>query len=217
MEEIYLTVTKEDWLRGYNIDVSNHIEITFKGLKYLSWSYAEMYLRTNFQNLVVDFERTFEDNSWSYIFGNERNGYFCLPYIVDVKSNLKTTKLYYPIIDQSNKAILNPNAMQINTSLQRARTKIIALTTGIGFSLYNGEDIKEIISEKVEKVKIEKEQVKKTILEKLKTELDECQSIEVYDSIMNRWRNAFGKIKDSDYKAGLILLENKKNELENNE
>ena len=45
-----------------------------------------------------------------------------------------------PVINNQNKAIPNPNAMDVNTAMQRCLVKTIALF-GIGLYIYAGEDL----------------------------------------------------------------------------
>ncbi len=45
-----------------------------------------------------------------------------------------------PVMDYRNKAVPNPDAFAVNTAMQRALTKAIALH-GLGLSLYVGEDL----------------------------------------------------------------------------
>ena len=47
-----------------------------------------------------------------------------------------------PIINNMNKPIANPNAMDVNTAMQRCLVKAIALH-GIGLYIYAGEDLPE--------------------------------------------------------------------------
>ena len=47
-----------------------------------------------------------------------------------------------PVINYSNKAIPNPDAMAVNTAMQRCLAKAIALH-GIGLYIYAGEDLPE--------------------------------------------------------------------------
>lgn len=47
---------------------------------------------------------------------------------------------WHPVLDDGNKSIKEPNAFQVNRSIQRALTKAIALH-GLGLSLYIGEDV----------------------------------------------------------------------------
>ena len=47
-----------------------------------------------------------------------------------------------PVINNQNKAIANPNAMDVNTAMMRCLVKTISLF-GIGLYIYAGEDIPE--------------------------------------------------------------------------
>jgi hypothetical protein len=65
----------------------------------------------------------------------------------------KTMTEYLPVLDGANKAITNPNAMQVNSAMKRCLVKSIAICTGIGLSLYAGDEFwdeaEEPISDKV--------------------------------------------------------------------
>jgi len=52
----------------------------------------------------------------------------------------KSMTCQMPVINNSNKAIANPNAMDVNTAMQRCLVKTIALF-GIGLYIYAGEDL----------------------------------------------------------------------------
>ena len=60
---------------------------------------------------------------------------------------------YLPVIDGANKAITNPNAMQVNNAMKRCLVKCIAICTGIGLSLYAGDEFwdepEESIADKI--------------------------------------------------------------------
>ena len=45
-----------------------------------------------------------------------------------------------PVMDNYNKPIIEPNAMQVNTAMQRCLAKAIALH-GLGLYIYQGEDL----------------------------------------------------------------------------
>ena len=57
-----------------------------------------------------------------------------------------TLSQLHPILDNYNKPITKPNSFQINTSLQRALVKAIALH-GLGLYIYAGEDLPEMDEE----------------------------------------------------------------------
>ena len=48
----------------------------------------------------------------------------------------------HPVLDNKNQTIENPNAFQINTSIQRCLAKAIALH-GLGLYIFRGEDLPE--------------------------------------------------------------------------
>ena len=115
------------------INVNEHIEKK-NGLSYLSWAYAVDTL------LQHDNEAT-----WSYgqpVRFGETLMVFCT-----VKAFGKEMTAQLPVMDYRNKAIPNPDAMQVNTAMQRCLAKAIALH-GIGLYIYAGEDIPQ--EEKIE-------------------------------------------------------------------
>jgi len=57
-----------------------------------------------------------------------------------------------PVMDYRNKAIANPDAMSVNTAMQRCLAKAIALH-GLGLYIYTGEDLPQ--EDVVEKTKVE--------------------------------------------------------------
>lgn len=59
---------------------------------------------------------------------------------VAVTANGVTRSQIHPILDMRNQPIAQPSSFQVNTSIQRALAKAIALH-GVGLSLYAGEDL----------------------------------------------------------------------------
>jgi hypothetical protein len=55
----------------------------------------------------------------------------------------KTMTAQLPVLDFSNKAMKNPDAMAVNTAMQRCLAKAIALH-GIGLYIYSGEDLPDV-------------------------------------------------------------------------
>jgi hypothetical protein len=114
------------YLELRNVDVSDKVEKK-NGLSYLSWAWAVDTL------LQRDPQAT-----WSYgqpvMFG-ETVMVFCT-----VNAFGKSMTAQLPVMDYRNKAIPNPDAFAVNTAMQRALTKAIALH-GLGLSLYVGEDL----------------------------------------------------------------------------
>lgn len=110
------------------INVNDHIEKK-NGLSYLSWAWA---VDTLLQNDPAA--------TWTYdepkAFGKT------LMVFCTVNAFGKSMTAFLPVLDFRNQAIQEPNAMQVNTAMQRCLAKAIALH-GIGLYIYAGEDIPE--------------------------------------------------------------------------
>lgn len=115
------------------LDVSKHVEKK-AGYSYLSWPYA-----------VAELRKRHPTSTWEVV---RFNG---LPYLsteagcfVEVAVTVEGVRLsqIHPVLDGRNQPIKNPTAFQINTSLQRALVKAIALH-GLGLYIYAGEDLPE--------------------------------------------------------------------------
>lgn len=124
LEEMEQTMKHFEQLAAIN--VGEHIEK--KGqLSYLSWAWA-----------VDQLLRNDPAATWSYgepMRWNDTVMVFCT---VSAFGKQMTSQL--PVMDHKNKAIANPDAMQVNTAMQRCLAKAIALH-GIGLYIYAGEDL----------------------------------------------------------------------------
>ena len=121
-------------------DVTKHIEKKGK-FNYLSWPYA-----------VSEFRKACPNGTWEVGFYGENDQ----PYsqtdsgcFVAVKvwpdtdkPKLSFTQIH-PVLNYKNQTVKEPNAFEINTSIQRCLVKAIALATGIGLHIYAGEDLPE--------------------------------------------------------------------------
>jgi hypothetical protein len=108
------------------INVNEHTERKGK-FTYLSWTWAVDQLLQN-------------DPSATWTFGdpvyfNESVMVFCT-----VTAMGKSMTCQMPVINNTNKAISNPNAMDVNTAMMRCLVKCISLF-GIGLYIYAGEDL----------------------------------------------------------------------------
>jgi hypothetical protein len=113
------------------INVNQHTEK--KGnLTYLSWAWA-----------VDQLLRNDDTASWEYRFHEGRPyvqiGDTCMVFCT-VKAFGKDRTAQLPVMDYKNRAIVSPNAMDVNTAMQRCLAKAIALH-GIGLYIYAGEDL----------------------------------------------------------------------------
>tara|TARA_R110002096_G_scaffold1518_4_gene7909 strand:- start:492 stop:1067 length:576 start_codon:yes stop_codon:yes gene_type:complete len=119
-------------LRKHN--VSKYMEK--KGqFNYLSWAYA-----------VEELRKLKPDSTWRVIKTEEGYPYVSTPagHFVEVEVTVDDISLsqIHPVLDNKNQTIENPNAFQINTSIQRCLAKAIALH-GLGLYIFRGEDLPE--------------------------------------------------------------------------
>lgn len=113
------------------IDVGQWIEKK-AGLSYLSWAHAVRLLLTEDPNAEWEYR---EVNGSPLCMIGDTALVYCT---VTMFGKKRTAQL--PVMDHRNKAITNPDAMQLNTAMQRALVKAIALH-GIGLYIYAGEDL----------------------------------------------------------------------------
>ena len=107
---------------------------------YLSWAWA-----------VRELLKVAPDSTWivhEYPHGNGetqspymRTGAGCFVKITLTVDGIDRTQVH-PVLDNRNQTIKEPNAFQINTSIQRCLAKAIALH-GLGLYIFAGEDLPE--------------------------------------------------------------------------
>ncbi len=113
-----------------SINVSAHVEK--KGqFSYLSWPFAVAQLRLADPSACWEVRRF---DGLPYL--KTEAGYF-----VEVAVSVQgiTLSQIHPVLDAKNRPIFEPTAFDINTSIQRALVKAIALH-GLGLYIYAGED-----------------------------------------------------------------------------
>ena len=110
------------------VNVNDHIEKK-NGLSYLSWAWA---VDTLLQNDATA--------TWEY--GEPKQFGETLMVFCTVNAFGKSMTAQLPVMDYRNKAIPNPDAMAVNTAMQRCLAKAIALH-GLGLYIYAGEDLPE--------------------------------------------------------------------------
>ena len=139
-----------------SLDISKQVEDK-KGLKYLSWSFAWSFVKTNYPNAnykVIQFEGR------PFLF-DENLGYLVA---TEVTVNDETISMQLPVMDGANRAqkhiaykqwgkdVLPATMFDINTAIMRCLVKNLAMF-GLGISLYSGEDLPEIKEIKNEEIK----------------------------------------------------------------
>ena len=111
------------------INVNGHTEKKGK-FTYLSWPFA-----------VSEISKADPSVTWEYpapvTYPDGTMMVFC-----NVTAFGKTMNGFLPVMDNYNKSIKNPNAMDINKAMQRCLVKSIALH-GLGLYIYSGEDLPE--------------------------------------------------------------------------
>ena len=121
------------------VDVSKHTEKKGK-FTYLSWAWA-----------VDTLLQHDESATWGYgepmVMSDGSMMVFCT-----VHAFGKSMTAQLPVLDFKNQAIKNPNAMHLNTAMQRCLAKAISLH-GIGLYIYQGEDLPEAdVLERIENI-----------------------------------------------------------------
>ena len=126
--------TQSTFMKLFKTDVSKYTEK--KGqFNYLSWAYA-----------VQELKKACPNARWGVTKAEDGSPFFqtACGYFVDVWVEVDGVSLsqIHPVLDNRNQSIKEPNAFQINTSLQRALAKCIALH-GLGLYIFAGEDLPE--------------------------------------------------------------------------
>jgi hypothetical protein len=133
---------KTPWNQLQDITIEpQHIEKKGK-FSYVSWPWAWRYVKELYP------DATYEKHLFGHIGQSEIHN--TLPYMMDDAGNafvmvtvtidgLKMTEPF-PVLNHNNKPVKNPDSFQVNTSLQRALVKAIAMH-GLGHYIYAGEDL----------------------------------------------------------------------------
>jgi len=127
----------------YNYDVKKLGMVEKKGkFDYLSWAHAQKLAKIFDEKCTW---RIIKNDNGSFV----HNGFLLL----EMTFLGQTEQHFFPILDNYNKPIQNPNPFQINTSQMRGFAKLFAMISGFGLSLYVGEDLAYLDEEKEKKEK----------------------------------------------------------------
>jgi hypothetical protein len=113
------------------VDCSKHTEKKGK-FTYLSWPFAFTELFTRYPDADIEIQE------WEG-FPAVRGGKGWMVKVSVTIKGIKRTQ-WHPVLDNNNRPILEPSVFELNTSIQRATVKAIALH-GLGLYIYAGEDI----------------------------------------------------------------------------
>lgn len=123
---------KEVWQTFSAIDVTNYIEKK-QNLTYIKWSLA---LGTLFEH-YPESDYTFDD---VVTFANGTQEVWVTVTVREGEQSI-SRKMWLPVLDYKNKAIVNADSMAINTARMRCLTKCIAVGFGLGGWVYGYESI----------------------------------------------------------------------------
>ena len=128
------------WKTLSSIDVNNKTEK--KGnLTYLSWAWAWGELMNHFPMATYTFTEWEYPNGQSYvtkdilIYPDETCSVEC-----ELRIGELVRKMWHPVMDYKNNAIINPNARAISDTKMRCLVKCISMF-GLGHYIYAGEDL----------------------------------------------------------------------------
>jgi len=117
------------------LNVNDHTEKK-ANLTYLSWAWAWA------EALKADAKATFKVEMFGDKCFMDINGTAMVWVTVTMFDKPMTCQL--PVMDHRNKAILNPDAFQVNTAIMRCMTKALSLH-GLGLYIYSGDDLPSFV------------------------------------------------------------------------
>tara|TARA_R110000744_G_scaffold3848_1_gene14193 strand:- start:18 stop:626 length:609 start_codon:yes stop_codon:yes gene_type:complete len=137
-----MSLSSEVWNKLVAVDVSDHIEKKGK-LSYLSWAWAYGIMMENYPDLHYSFEQDRCE------FTNTVE--ISCSVLVNKNDQSMVRSMWLPVMDNRNKAIVNPDKFAINSSKMRCLVKCFAMF-GLGHHIYAGEDINPVVAMAAEAV-----------------------------------------------------------------
>ena len=121
------------------------------GLTYLSWAWAWAEFVKVYQDATYKVVKN--ENGMPYF--KDESGAFCY---TEITAGGVTHEMWLPVMNNMNKAILQPNAFEINKTIMRCLAKNLAMF-GLGLYIYAGEDLPEPSKEELENKVLEIEKL----------------------------------------------------------
>jgi len=179
------------------IDCTDHVEQK-NNLSYIAWTFAYKTLMQHYPNNTIEFTEEWLPNGTVMIHCD---------LTIHVGRDSANRKGWLPVLNYSNKAIVNPDAMQINTTRMRCLTKTLALF-GLGLNVYAGEAFPSA-SEAQEGVKDQKADVINKKQLKLLGEAIEHSGADLNKFLSAYKINNLGQMPAGLYEQAMHLLEKK--------
>lgn len=165
----------EIWKTLSTINCNGQIEKK-NGLSYLSWAWAWGILMEKYPESTYHFDDTvYSDSGAAEI--------WCTVEVVDGERKF-TRRMWLPVMNHQNKAIINPDVVEINKTRMRCLTKCLAMF-GLGHYIYAGEDLPESEKPKPETLSPEQAAEIKGLIEQTNTDV-------------KRFLTAFGNLPSVD-------------------
>lgn len=191
------------WENLSALDVSKKVRQR-TGFNYLSWSWAYGFLIGEYPDARIT------PIMFEHADGTQTLHHPCpIGYMVMVEVSIEGHSRIemLPVLDHKNKAIPEPTAFDINTSIQRCKVKCMA-QFGLGLNIYADEDLpmayQEYTPEEYEKfISMVDEQNESPITF---TAWKQYTPLDKYNAVVNTWMKPFAKNKEKG-KAGEWLTE----------
>jgi len=120
---------KLDFKKNYETNVKQYVEK--KGqFDYISWSYC--------QKLAKEIDPNFKWKMLKSESGSLNHDGFVLISMTFCDNEIEH---YYPILNFQNKPIASPTSFDINNAQMRGLAKLFSMESGLGLSLFTGEDL----------------------------------------------------------------------------
>ena len=199
------------------IDVSDHIEKKM-GLSYLSWAWAWDEMKKIDETASIQIHQFLDTELLSDIASKQAitpELIEALPMIdykkdkagatvkVSVTLNGRTETETLPVMNFKNKAVINPDAMEINKAHKRCFVKALALH-GLGLYIYAGEDLPQEPKEK-EPTRQELDKEANQRIKALYERLKEFDSTLDDEAITNKLKEILGADDLKKVNKGLII------------
>ena len=199
------------------IDVSDHIEKKM-GLSYLSWAWAWDEMKKIDETASIQIHQFVDTELLSELASKQPitpELIEALPMIdykkdkagatvkVSVTLNGRTETETLPVMNFKNKAVINPDAMEINKAHKRCFVKALALH-GLGLYIYAGEDLPQEPKEK-EPTRQELDKEANQRIKALYERLKEFDSTLDDEAITNKLKEILGADDLKKVNKGLII------------